>query len=120
MRLIDDNHIYTYILIPQELPNLIEPLLNERDRFLAYRLRACCSILAATTSTPHNLTVVAVVGMGHMKGILASFHGPIDEADLLAISQLPPTQTSLIRPTAVLAAGVVVVVAVAVWRLARR
>ena len=42
-----DNVYHTNSDILQELPGILEPLIYERDRFLAYRLRSCCAALHA-------------------------------------------------------------------------
>ncbi|MCL2325802.1 MAG: TraB/GumN family protein [Proteobacteria bacterium] len=55
----------------KELPQVHEPLIDERDRYLVAKMRAC-----------GGKNVVAVVGAGHVAGMQRYFHTPIDVAAL--------------------------------------
>jgi pheromone shutdown protein TraB len=102
----------------RELPGVIEPLIHERDRFLSYQLRRCCSMLA---DQPLPKIVVAVVGMGHVKGIRHHFALPVDLEDMERISQLPATQPRYWTPARItLVTSVVGIAAWAVYRYTRK
>jgi len=60
----------------QHFPSLMEPIIAERDRFLAYGLRRC----------PGNV-IVGVVGMGHCAGIVRHWE---DDIDINALLTVPP------------------------------
>ena len=90
------------------LPNLSEPLIHERDRYLTHNLRTCCQVLQqrheaflsgavpsdgvsrSLVDGPGCMTVLAVVGLGHRQGIVDRFNQPLDPEDFKNISQLPP------------------------------
>ena len=86
--------------LAQELPSLIEPLIHERDRYLSYRLRMCCTQLFAQALRSgrdcSNLTVLTVVGMGHVRGIEKNFQNDLDKDDFVHISKLPVPKKSWI------------------------
>ena len=58
------------------MPEVKKPLIDERDRYLISKVR----------EAPGD-RVVAVVGAGHVEGMRANFHTPVDRAPL---EQLPP------------------------------
>ncbi len=62
--------------LAEAMPGLREPLIDERDRYLVD------SVLKAPGSR-----ILAVVGAGHVQGMLANLDTPVDRA---AITQLPP------------------------------
>lgn len=64
----------------QTFPSLLEPLLYERDRYIAHTLKFVPGPV-----------VVAVVGLGHVEGIKKAFESEnlIDPEDLLTVP--PPT-----------------------------
>lgn len=79
----------------EELPDIKEPLISERDRYLSGKIRAS-----------GYKRVVAVVGAGHVPGILNSFNSKIDFDELESIPA-PKLMTKLLGmliPTIVLAA----------------
>jgi pheromone shutdown-related protein TraB len=62
--------------IGEALPAVKEILINERDQYLAYKIR-----------TASGQKIVAVVGAGHVPGIQANWQEPVDIA---ALEVLPP------------------------------
>eukprot|EP00039_Didymoeca_costata_P027195 m.17722 g.17722 ORF g.17722 m.17722 type:complete len:326 (-) comp6092_c0_seq1:113-1090(-) len=112
--------------LTEEMPNLVEPLIHERDRYLLYNLRMTCMQLAQ--AAPKDLppyankekTVVAVVGMGHVSGIVKDWNIPFDkqswQQDLKRISTIPPGQSwasvilkFVVAPSAIVIGSVVLV-----------
>jgi pheromone shutdown protein TraB len=91
----------------------MEPLIHERDRYLAYQLRICCQRLAATVHAP---VVVAVVGMGHVRGIQENFARQVDEEDLRRISEPPAPRPPLFTTTRVVFALTLCAAAVFTYR----
>jgi len=79
----------------KKFPALMEPMLYERDRFLAYVLRVQANKLSCGER------VVAVVGAGHVKGIVQEWDKEIDVEELVRL----PTVSSL-HPVLRLAFGV--------------
>ncbi|CAK5082651.1 unnamed protein product [Meloidogyne enterolobii] len=74
-----------------EYPQVSRILVDERDQYMTQVLhhllqrgtveKLCASKKCRATFEP--LTIVAVVGMGHVKGIHANWPKPIDSAALL-------------------------------------
>ena len=62
--------------IGESQPELKEILIDERDQYLAYKIR----------NAPGE-RIVAVVGAGHVPGIIRNWHNPID---MEAIDEMPP------------------------------
>lgn len=73
----------------KEIPGIVEPLLNERDRYLTHNLRKACRHIASIRPAGSNPIMVAVVGMGHVGGIKNCFYKELDEQDFARISQKP-------------------------------
>ncbi len=70
-----------------EFPRAKETLIDERDRFLAHKIR-----------TAPGQTVVAVLGAGHLQGVralLAAAEEDFDEAALLSLPRLGPVRRLL-------------------------
>ncbi|MCO4762046.1 MAG: TraB/GumN family protein [Myxococcales bacterium] len=68
----------------QELPEVVEPLIFERDRYMAKKIR----------NTPGE-TVVAVVGAAHVPGMVRVFEQDVDTAALEVIPPPSPLVRSL-------------------------
>ena len=64
----------------ETFPGLSEVIIHERDLFLASSIQYCAS------QAP---VVVAVVGMGHVAGILSNLPKQVDRASLLTVPQRP-------------------------------
>ncbi len=56
----------SYTQTQQEFPSIMQPLVYERDVFLAYQISCAARALSADPARPQ--TVLAVVGMGHVQG----------------------------------------------------
>ncbi|KAK9817743.1 hypothetical protein WJX72_001538 [[Myrmecia] bisecta] len=69
----------------QEFPQLLQPLIHERDQHIVWQLR-----LAATKATK----IVVVVGAGHLPGIRANWDNP--DIDYEEITRMPEKKTSII------------------------
>eukprot|EP00041_Stephanoeca_diplocostata_P011369 m.187570 g.187570 ORF g.187570 m.187570 type:complete len:339 (+) comp18506_c0_seq8:291-1307(+) len=90
--------------LAEEFPRLMDPLIYERDRFLTYQLRTCCTSMAqylrqtlqrCPEARQHLLgrgstTIVAVVGMGHVDGIKKQWNKEVDVEDWERIKLIPP------------------------------
>ncbi len=63
----------------RHLPSLKRVLIDERDAFLAERIRRS-----------EGQRLVAVVGAGHLRGIRATLEGLEDEVDLAELDRIPP------------------------------
>jgi len=66
----------------EAMPDLKRVLIDERDAYLAQKIRDC-----------EGERVVAVVGAGHVQGMLAALSSQAD-VDLDAINQIPPVSSS--------------------------
>lgn len=101
--------------VGKEFPSLLEPLIFERDRYMAAVLRQ----LAAGGQARR---VVAVVGAGHLEGIKGAWEGDIAIEELCAV---PPRRrgAGLLRSGIILvgvaATGAVVAFGVGRWRRGR-
>jgi len=60
--------------IAGQFPSLLNSVLHERDQFLTYNLRRCPGPV-----------VVAVVGLGHVQGIVDNWNKQIDMAEIAKI-----------------------------------
>lgn len=73
-----------------EFPALMEVFVSERDRILAYSLMRAANCAQVPCGPP--VTVVGVIGMGHVPGIEANWLQDIDIQPLLTTP--PPSRTS--------------------------
>lgn len=73
-----------------EFPALLEVFVSERDRILAYSLMRAANCTQVPYGPP--VTVVGVMGMGHIPGVEENWMQEVDVQHLLAIP--PPTLTS--------------------------
>jgi len=85
-------------------PRLLEPLIYERDRYMRYKLQNTCRQLRTylQQQSPQEqqmrdqlwgagtATIVALVGLGHVKGIVEDWDKPYDAQDMERISEVPP------------------------------
>ena len=74
------------------------PLIYERDMYLTYQIRQVCLKLAELGQS--NQTLVAVMGMGHVQGVVARLQNPPTKHEIDAILIIPPItslRTYLIR-----------------------
>lgn len=64
--------------ISDEYPQLSRVLIEERDQFLSYSLRKCSQMIPIETNENGFIspTVVAVVGIGHVQGIIKQWNQP--------------------------------------------
>ncbi len=101
--------------LDQEFPAIAETFVTERDQILAYSLMAA----ANCAQRPYGpaVTVVGVMGIGHLKGIEENWNKEIAVVELLSIPQ--PSRTSRVVWLGVKVAAVGMVAAGAVY-VARR
>ncbi len=103
----------------RELPTLVEVMLHERDRYMAHALQAPRRFVRVSRTAEEalqsgqQLTVVAVVGLGHVKGIEEQFGREHDVQSLLTV---PPKRMLTLPKVMAVAASVA---GVAVWMLVR-
>nr|CAG4644182.1 EOG090X0AQH [Lepidurus arcticus] len=78
-----------------EFPALSQVFVKERDVFLAHSLQLAADSLARLIrpDNPARPSVVAVVGIGHVSGIVEHF-GHVSQADVLQVMTIPPTSLS--------------------------
>ena len=65
----------------------MEPLVFERDRFLRAQLHQACRALPEGEAGGG---IVAVVGAGHVDGIVRDWEQPVSEEELQRITAVPP------------------------------
>ncbi|KAG7573347.1 TraB family [Arabidopsis suecica] len=85
----------------KEFPSLMETLVHERDKYMAYYLLRLAS---------EHSSVVAVVGRGHLQGIKKNWNQPINIKELLEL----PTNESIFTVKKILKYLVVVVAGTAI------
>ncbi|KRZ41809.1 TraB domain-containing protein, partial [Trichinella pseudospiralis] len=74
--------------ITEYFPLLAEVLIKERDQYLAYQLRSAfedCCLMQKEQDRYEPIKIVGVVGIAHVKGIIASFNNNIDIKELKRI-----------------------------------
>ena len=69
----------------QELPEIKEVLIDERDWYMTGKLIA----LAKEENAPRN--ILALVGAGHLQGMVPSFESPPDQKRMDELDQKPPS-----------------------------
>lgn len=59
-------------------PELSRVFVQERDQYLSYSLRKCAQLIPVETNETGFIapTIVAVVGIGHVQGIIQQFYQP--------------------------------------------
>lgn len=75
-----------------QYPSLLNVLVSERDQILAYSLMLAANCAQQPFGPP--VTVVGVMGMGHLPGIESNWNENLDVRDLLTVPQ--PSRTSQI------------------------
>jgi len=93
----------------RSFPSLLRPLIYERDEFLVVTTKL------AATSMPSVSRVVAVVGAGHVEGMVANWE-QWENIDIVGISTLPRKKTWGWGAAAVVAAGAVGVTVIVLKR----
>nr|CAG4652050.1 EOG090X0AQH [Triops cancriformis] len=78
-----------------EFPALSQVFVKERDVYLAHSLQLAADSLARLVhpENPAKPSVVAVVGIGHVAGIVEHF-GRVSQADVLQVMMIPPKSLS--------------------------
>ncbi len=87
-----DRDMVTLLLgeLDQQFPAIVETFVNERDQILAYSLMAAANSAHPPYGPP--VTVVGVMGIGHLRGIEANWNQNIRVVDLLSVPR--PSRTS--------------------------
>ena len=102
--------------LAKEFPTVTKVLVDERDKVLAYSLRSAANATSTQNGPP--VTVVGIVGMGHVKGIEKLWNEDI--VGIQEITAIPrPSRTARVVSLAI-KVGVVTVLGVASYFAIRR
>lgn len=90
---------------------------------MAFNLRMICNSMhkqAQESNDTKKLSVLAVVGLGHVKGIAEQFPKELDVFDFQNISQAPDANIKTFILQTILVPTAVCVIGVLVWKRLRR
>ena len=95
-----------------EYPQIVAPLMVERDQFLCYSLKQAASTLLASEQSAPNC-IVGVVGMGHVEGIRKYWEQDVDIGSLNTVPKSRQVSVFKVLGTVVAVCGISFVF----WRL---